>query len=373
MECIIDYKEIGNKCAFGMYPVKGIDTNEQFSLDGKKLFSGSILLASKSYDNYLNHRRFYVNGEVEMELIKWNNNDCISSIAFYSQWNSNSYELVYRNKDLASVQIFDMEATIEFNERNIDNDKGMYNEWQGFKYSDDSLCYIGDRNVFPYYKLQNDIRKKTIREDTFDKENVRYIAGIDVGYDELNLKMVVAVVVYDILEEKIIDKKVEEQDVLFNYCNDLFSYREVPILKKVLGKLSIKPDLLLCKGHGIAHPRQVGLATHLGVELDIPAIGCAKDRVLGKYEFLDKKKGAIQDLIWKGNIVGKVYRIVENEKPIFISIGHKVNLKTACEWCMELQNRNIENILPYPLREAEQLVNGNLEERTHIEFIKTEV
>ncbi|TCI93045.1 endonuclease V [Tenacibaculum sp. M341] len=373
--CIINHSEIKRKEIIEKYPIGRYGTQEQFSLDGENLFSGVLLTTTKSNGGqYYYEKKLYIKGEVEMEILKEGNSDLIESIAFFTSWISNGYELDYYNKSLAHIQIFDMNILIESNDMNINNSSLLYNDWDEYRESYDAFCYSGDRDVLPYYNLQNKIKEKTIREDSFDKKTIRYIAGVDIGYDELDLKMVGSIVVYDLKNKKILQKEVVSQDILFNYCNDLFSYREIPLLKKAFDKLNIQPDLLLCKGHGIAHPRYVGLATHLGVELNIPSIGCSRDRVLGIYKSINQECGSSQDLIWKGEVIGKSLRIKSKKQPIFISIGHKISLETAHFWCKQLYRENIkeEVRLPYPLVEAEKLVDENLEDRTHIEFIKTE-
>ena len=374
MLCIVSYSEVTRKELLNFYPTEGLDGSEGFSLDGEELFSGTLILASKVNEELMYYRRFYIKGEAEMELIRWSNRDVISSIAFYSCWNSNGYELVYRNKQTINMQMFDMEAVIEFNKRNIFNDNSMYSEWEGFRYSDNSLCYSGDRNVLPYYKLQNEIAESTIKIDSFNSEKIRYIGGVDVGYDELELKIIGAIVVYDLEDKVTVDEKIVEGDMLFNYCNDLFSYREVPILMKEINNLKIKPDLLICSGPGIAHPRHAGLANHLGVKLNIPSIGCSKNRILGDYENLGTELYNQENLICNGEVIGKALRIVINEKPIFVSIGHKISLETAVKWCLKLhkENKNSNIRLPTPLNKTEALVNDNLNKRTYIEFILTE-
>ncbi|MDC1162106.1 endonuclease V [Tenacibaculum sp.] len=369
----ITYKSVKRTEVVNLYPTGGSDESPLL-IDGN-LFSGIEIKRKEKNGIIRIEKKIYIKGNVELDISTCEDGRilCFNVCTGYI---NNGLELRYDGTVYAKCQVFDMGESIEFGELNIYNNEMMKNEWGGRGlWPLDAEIYTGDRNILPYYNLQNEIRERTIKEDTFNKTNIRFIAGIDVGYDELDLKMVIAIVIYDSKEKIIIESQIESQDILFNYCNDLFSYREVPLLKEAFDKLKTKPDLLICKSHGIAHPRYVGLATHLGVELNIPSIGCARDRILGTYNDLALDSNQFQNLIWRGDIVGRAYRILSEQKPIFISIGHKVGLDTACNWVYELQKINIEKniLLPYPLIEAERLVNSNLEERTHIEFIQTKV
>ncbi|GFD75208.1 hypothetical protein KUL113_46280 [Tenacibaculum sp. KUL113] len=357
------------------YPVEGNETDEQLTVEGE-LFSGVLIERVKTeYGFYRLKKYYYIKGETELIISKREDEKYISYLTFNTGWLENGYSIGYgREKPELDYSVYEMGALIHNGDRNIYNDKMMFEEWQDFKDPDTAPCYSGDRNIIPYYNLQSEIQKRTIKKDCLKESEIRYIAAVDVGYDELDLKMVGSVVLYDLEKCRVVEEQIVSQDILFNYCNDLFSYREVPMLLKAFAKITISPDLILCKGHGIAHPRHVGLATHLGVELDLPSIGCARDRVLGIYENLDNEAGSSKEIVWRGKIVGNAFRVKTNEKPIFISIGHKVSLETACKWSYKLlQIENNEDLLPYPLLLAENLVSKSLENRTHIVFIETEV
>lgn len=123
---------------------------------------------------------------------------------------------------------------------------------------------------------------------------------------------------------------------------------------KALKQIKLLPQLIVCDGQGIAHPRRFGLASHLGVLLDIPTIGCGKTKLLGEFKDPDLKRGAHSPLVDNCEVIGSVLRTRDNIKPIFVSIGHRVSLKTACEWILELSPRYR---LPETTRRADQLVN----------------
>ncbi len=222
--------------------------------------------------------------------------------------------------------------------------------------------YEGDKDFLPYYNLQNEMREKVIKEDRLPSA-IKYIAGVDVAYHEVSQKMVGGIVVLDAETLEVVETALHEMEISFPYIPGLFSFREIPPLLEAYKKLNIKPDLIVCDAHGIAHPMGVGMATHLGIELDIPTIGCAKKRLVGYYdkEALGTQRGDSQSLIWDSQEVGKALRTQDNIKPMFVSIGHKISLETACEWVLKLCPNYR---LPETTRAVDHLVNQVLKERT---------
>jgi len=205
------------------------------------------------------------------------------------------------------------------------------------------------------YVLQDELRTRVVKQSKLPVE-VKYIAGTDVAYDEESQRMIGAIVVLDAQSLSVIEKQSHEMEITFPYVPGLFSFREIPPIIEAYKKLTTKPDLIVCDGHGIAHPKGVGMATHLGLELVVPTIGCAKKRLLGSY---DKEKTAIergsrQSLIWEGEVIGVALRTQKDVKPMFVSIGHMVDLETAIEWVLKLCP---EYRLPETTRQADQLVN----------------
>ncbi len=130
------------------------------------------------------------------------------------------------------------------------------------------------------------------------------------------------------------------------------SFREGPAIIVTIQKLKTKPDLILFDGQGIAHPKGIGIASHIGVMLNIPTIGCAKSKLVGKFEKPDKDKGSRTYLYYKGERVGAVLRTRKNVKPVFVSPGHMIDIKSAIEIVM---NCATEYRIPEPLRRADQL------------------
>lgn len=210
------------------------------------------------------------------------------------------------------------------------------------------------RKYEEYYLRQEQLAKKVLKENKLPP-NIKYIAGTDVSYKDSIDMMVGAFVVLDAQTLEVVDKAYHQMHITFPYISGLFSFREVPPLLEAYKKLKIKPDLIICDAQGLAHPRHFGMACHLGLELDLPTIGCAKTRLIGEYEKdkLGIDKGSQQDLIYKGEVVGKILRTRKNTNPLFVSIGHKIDLETAIEWVLKMSPKYR---LPETTRHADKLV-----------------
>ncbi|KIA91610.1 endonuclease V [Flavobacterium sp. JRM] len=212
-----------------------------------------------------------------------------------------------------------------------------------------------------YYDLQNNLRDKVIKQDQLP-EIIKYIAGVDVAYNDGSDKMIGAIVVLNAQTHEVIEQAFHEMEITFPYVPGLFSFREIPPLIEAFKKLTIKPDLIVCDAQGIAHPKGVGMATHLGIELDIPTIGCAKKRLVGSYDktLLGQKRGDTQELIYNNVLVGKTLRTQDNTNPMYVSIGHKISLETAINWVLKLTP---DYRLPETTRQADHLVNSLLKNK----------
>ncbi len=154
---------------------------------------------------------------------------------------------------------------------------------------------------------------------------------------------------------------VEDSDQ-FPYIPGLFSFRELPPIVKAFKQIKTSPQLVVCDGQGVAHPRRFGLASHLGVMFDIPTIGCGKTRLWGDFKEPSQERGACSLLVDQEEIIGGVLRIQESIKPLFVSVGHRISLETACNWILKLcpQYR-----LPETTRQADQLVRKALLQVNH--------
>ncbi|HEY9147853.1 MAG TPA: deoxyribonuclease V, partial [Gammaproteobacteria bacterium] len=151
----------------------------------------------------------------------------------------------------------------------------------------------------------------------------------------------------------------------FPYVPGLLSFREVPAVLAALEQLSALPDLLLCDGQGIAPPRRLGIASHLGVLLDLPTIGVAKSRLVGEHAEPGEEKGAWQPLTDKGETLGCVLRSRSNVKPLYISPGHRVSVESARHWVMACLTRYR---LPETTRWAHRLASGPLGDETRLKL-----
>ncbi len=176
-----------------------------------------------------------------------------------------------------------------------------------------------------YIIRQTNIAKNIILEDEFDKIN--FVGGADVAFDQKFAYGAFAVLSFP--ELKLIEHKFSKVRITMPYVPGFLSFREEPAIVVAFNKLKIKPDIMLLDGQGIAHPRRAGLASALGLTLDISTIGCAKTKLIGEYSRLGATKGSASPLIYQEKKVGYVLRTKDNTNPIFVSPGHKVCLATA--------------------------------------------
>ncbi len=188
----------------------------------------------------------------------------------------------------------------------------------------------------------------------------KLIAGVDISSPNAQGVAKGAVVVLDYPQLRVVETKVVEQSVQFPYVPGLLSFRESPLLLAACQKLTLTPDLILVDGQGIAHPRRLGLASHLGLLLDIPAIGCAKSRLCGWHEPVGAAAGSFAELKDNDEVIGAALRTKERVTPIYISIGHKVDLASAISWVMTCC-RGYR--IPEPTRLAHLAAAGNLESK----------
>jgi deoxyribonuclease V len=159
--------------------------------------------------------------------------------------------------------------------------------------------------------------------------DISLVAGVDASYNQGHI--VAAAVLFDFPSLLIVEKAVARLPMEFPYIPGLLSFREAPAILAALEQLSRSPDVLVVDGHGHAHPRRFGLACHLGVWLDMPAIGCAKSILVGEMAPLGKKAGSTAQLTWQGEVLGVALRTRTNVKPVYLSIGHRMDLESAAQ------------------------------------------
>lgn len=200
--------------------------------------------------------------------------------------------------------------------------------------------------------LQKSLAYKVVAHDRLNV--VRYVAGVDVAYDERCNRQYAAAVVLDARAPFfMIESATALESVRSAYVPGLFAFRELPTIIQALGKLKTTPDLIVVDGHGVAHPRRFGLACHLGVMFDIPTIGCSKKKLIGTTEEPGTRRGDYSPLMDHGDVVGRVLRTQDNVKPLYVSVGHFISLPTACEWILKL---SAHYRLPETTRQADQIV-----------------
>ena len=177
-----------------------------------------------------------------------------------------------------------------------------------------------------------------------------YIAGVDASFAEN--RIIAVACLYKLPELVFIQHADSIETVSFPYVPGYLSFREGPAIINAVRKLSIKPDLILFDGQGIAHPENMGIASHIGILLSIPSVGCAKSRLIGTYTMPGDSKGSYSRLTYKGEIVGSVLRTRDKVKPVFISAGHLIDLKGAMNIVLQCITRYR---LPEPIRKADRL------------------
>jgi deoxyribonuclease V len=165
---------------------------------------------------------------------------------------------------------------------------------------------------------------------------MRHVAGVDVAYDKHSDCMVAAAVVLDATTLAVVETQIANDVVQFEYIPGLFSFRELPAIARALAMLDTTPDLIVCDGQGIAHPRRFGLACHLGVLFDVPTIGCGKTLLTGHFDALPKQRGAIAPLLDGDETIGAAVYTQDDTKPVYVSNGHRISLATACNWILRL-------------------------------------
>jgi len=190
---------------------------------------------------------------------------------------------------------------------------------------------------------------------TDDFGTIKTVAGVDVGFEENNTITRAAIAVLDFNTLEPVESVVAHRPTTFPYVPGLLSFREVPAVLEAMLKLNTKPDLLLCDGQGIAHPRRIGIAAHLGLLLDLPAIGVAKSRLTGKHNEVPAGKGSYVPLMDKDEQIGVVLRTRTNVKPLYISPGHRVSINTAHRLVMKCVTRYR---LPETTRHPHRLASG---------------
>lgn len=201
--------------------------------------------------------------------------------------------------------------------------------------------------------LQQELRREIITTDQLGE--VRYVAGVDVGFEQSGTITRAAVAVLKLDDLQLQDRAIARRPTSFPYIPGLLSFREVPTVLDALAQLTTLPDLLLCDGQGIAHPRRFGIACHLGLLTNLPAIGVAKSLLVGNHVELADERGSWVPLLHQGETIGAALRTRPKTKPVYISSGHRISLETALAYVMQCTTKYR---LPETTRFAHNLASG---------------
>jgi len=183
---------------------------------------------------------------------------------------------------------------------------------------------------------------------------VRTVGGVDCAFSAGGREIIAAAVLCDAETMEVMCRGETRRSCTFPYVPGLLSFREAPAIIEAVGRLSPRPDLLMCDGQGMAHPRGIGLACHVGLWLDMPVIGVAKSRLCGQHGQVPAARGGWTELTLDGRLVGAVVRTRDNVRPLFISVGNRVTLEEAVAWTLRAA-RGFR--LPQPTRLADMLVS----------------
>ncbi len=185
--------------------------------------------------------------------------------------------------------------------------------------------------------------------------SIKTVAGADVCFSKIKDTVWGGIAVFSYPELMKLEEKWARGKSEFPYIPGLLSFREIPILLKALEQTRIHPDVILCDGQGIAHPRGLGLATHLGLVLDSPTIGCAKSLLVGEFGALGEEKGSQVPLLYEGHRVGSVVRTRTAKKPIYVSPGSKITFEESVHIGLRCCKKYR---VPEPIRAAHMLVTS---------------
>ncbi len=180
--------------------------------------------------------------------------------------------------------------------------------------------------------IQEQLCLEITTQDDFG--TIKYVAGVDVGYKDGGETTQAAVAVLSFPDLQLKAQAIARRPTTFPYVPGFLSFREIPAVLDALEKVAISPDLILCDGHGIAHPRRFGIACHLGLLVDVPTIGVGKSLFVGKHDEVPEERGSWQPLVYQGETIGAVLRSRLGVKPIYVSSGNRISLATALEYVM---------------------------------------
>lgn len=201
-------------------------------------------------------------------------------------------------------------------------------------------------------RLQGELASRVEAGPPLDLGAVRYVAGADVS--TAGERAYATVVVLSFPELAVVEVRGHEAGLTFPYVPGLLAFREIPSVAGALRKVEAPVDTVIFDAQGLAHGRRMGLASHLGLFLDVPSVGCAKSRLVGSYEEPGPEKGSATDLVHRGEVVGKVVRTRDRVSPVFVSVGNRIDLGSAVELVLTCCTKYR---LPEPTRQAHNAAN----------------
>lgn len=202
---------------------------------------------------------------------------------------------------------------------------------------------------------QREIAKRVSLKNKFQSlDDIKTVGSADISCNRFSKIGYAAVIVFSYPDLEILDQQSCINELPIPYIPGLLSFREAPLIQHCLDQLNTKPDILICDGQGIAHPRRCGIASFIGVKNDMVTVGCGKSRLIGEYEELGLLKGSISDLFDQLEKIGEVVRTRDHTKPLFISPGHLIDFQLSTELILSLCPRYRQ---PDPIRAVHNLVN----------------
>lgn len=211
------------------------------------------------------------------------------------------------------------------------------------------------RDMEALRRRQAEIAERVIlRNELPPLDRIRTVAGADISCGRFSKTGYAAVVVLSYPGCQILEIAQASGELEFPYIPGYLAFREWPLVERCLADLTTKPDVLICDGQGIAHPRRAGLASHIGVLSGLITVGCAKSRLVGDYREPGEKRGSASDLLLDGEKVGEVIRAKDRVKPLFVSPGHRIDFARATELILSLCKKYRQ---PETTRAAHEVVN----------------
>lgn len=212
---------------------------------------------------------------------------------------------------------------------------------------------LHDWNVAPTKAVEIQRRLAASVVETPLRAAVHRIAGVDCAFSRDGRHCLAAAVVWDLRSRSVVEEVTARRPARFPYVPGLLSFREAPAVLAALGKLSATPDVIVCDGQGRAHPRRLGLACHVGLWLDLPALGCAKSRLVGEHRQPGSRRGCRTRLVDRDETIGAVLRTRDGVRPVYVSVGHRLTLDDAVRIALRC---GAGYRLPEPTRLADRLV-----------------